>query len=137
MTFEDIAATLPFTPSTEQGRGFLPPMTRAIGHLLYLLGRISDTPTRRPTDNQITEEISAIQLHFTEFTVPDFMTENTTSYVNNFKALLDSTAENLVSWDEDTRKSNLTILNNRAIEVMKHLDREILGITDSDAGQNL
>jgi hypothetical protein len=42
-----------------------------------------------------------------------------------------------VSWDEDTRKTNLTILNNRAIEVMKHLDREILGITDSDAGQNL
>lgn len=136
-TFTTVLAGLPFSPATENGRGFLPPIMRTTGHFLYLLGRLSDTPTRRPTDNQISEELSSIQSHMAEFTIPTYLSEQATSHVSLFKNLCDMLIENLIGWDSETRILNLRSLSNRIIQLTASLDREILGLRDSDAGQSL
>lgn len=136
-TFEEAVSLLPFSPSTENGKGYLPPLMRGIGHLLYLAGRISDTPTRRPTDNQIREELDSIKRHFEGFSVPDYFSAQGKLHSSNFMEAFNALDAEIIEWDVDSRVSHLAQLNNRALQLMAFLDREILGIRDSDAGQAL
>lgn len=137
MPFSDSIATLPFTPTTDHGRGFLPPFMRAGGHLLYLLGRMTDTPTRRPTDNQIKEELDSLNRHFENFVVPDYMSEASKTHVSNFTLALADLNSEIEGWDLDTKIANILQLSNRLMQFMAFLDREALGLRDSDAGQEL
>ncbi len=136
-TFAENILALPFNPTTENGKGFLPALMRASGHFLYLLGRLSDTPTRRPTDIQIREEIDSIKLHLTDFEVPDFLSEQAKTYVGAFSNSFTSLDTEIAEWDSDTRIANLRSLANRTIQLTAFLDREILGMRDSDPGQSL
>jgi hypothetical protein len=136
-TFEEALAELPFTPTTDSGRGFLPVFQRAVGHFLYVLGRLTDTPTRRPTDNQIREEIDSIKLHFTDLIIPDYMSTRSKTYIENFQNAFNILDAEIESWDAETRVNNLRSLDNRAIQLMAFLDREVLGIDNSDPGQSL
>ena len=137
MSFSETISQLPFTPATDHGRGFLPPFMRAGGHLLYLLGRLTDTPTRRPTDNQIRQELDSMNLHFTSFVVPEYMSEQARTHVSNFQSALTALNTEIEEWDMDTKVSNLLQLSNRLLQLMAFLDREALGLRDSDAGQEL
>lgn len=137
MAFADTIATIPFNPATEEGKGFLPTFFRAGGHLLYLVGRLYDTPTRRPTDNQVEQEFEAMTRHLAEITVPDFMSEQAKTYVTNFLASFNSLKEEYFAWEEQARKDNLVMLANRGIQIASFLDREILGLRDSDPGQSI
>lgn len=136
-TFDEAIATLPYTPTTEYGRGFLPAFMRAAGHFLYLLGRLSDTPTRRPTDNQIRQEIDSIKRHFENFTVPEYFSEQARTHVTNFQQAFDALDTEIGDWDADVRIANLQKMQNRTLQLMAFLDREMLGIRDSDPGQEL
>ena len=136
-TFEEAIATIPFTPSTEQGRGYLPPFMRAGGHLLYLLGRLSDTPTRRPTDNQVRSELDSLKLHFDNFIVPDYMSNRAKELTQNWRNAFDALDTEILGWEQDTRITNLQMLENRLMAVVSFMDREILGIQNSDPGNQL
>ena len=137
MAFEQSIQELTFTPATENGRGFLPAIMRASGHFLYILGRLSDTPTRRPTDNQIRAEIDAVKLHFADMTVPDYMSSSAHTQITNWRAAFNDLDEEIIGWDNDVRISNLQMLTNRTMQLRANLDREILGIRESDPGQSL
>ncbi len=136
-TFDEAIVQLPYNPVTESGRGFLPPFSRAVGHILYLLGRLSDTPTRRPTDNQIRQEIDSIKVHFGGFFVPDYLSEQAKTHVMNWRIAFDALDTEIAGWDGDTRIANLQKLQNRTIQLFAFLDREVLGLRDSDPGQEL
>jgi hypothetical protein len=135
--FSEILTSLPFTPATTQGRGFFGPLNRTTGHFLYLLGRTSDTISRRPTDNQITEELNALSEHLSEFVVPDYMSQRAKDYVATFLEGVQNIRDNFLSWDEETRINNLRSFCNRISQIHVFLDREVLGIPNSDAGQSL
>lgn len=137
MAFADTISGIPFTPSTSNGRGFLPPLVRLEGHLLYLLGRLTDTPTRRPTDNQIREEFDSIRPHLESFSLPVYFTQATKDRVNNFLTAFNEMDAEIGDWDYDTKIANLRMLANRGVDLLPVLDREVLGIRDSDAGQAL
>ncbi len=137
MAFTDTITAVPFTPSTVAGRGFLPILTRIGGHFLYLLGRLSDTATRRPTDNQIREEFDSIKPHIESFILPDYLTQRSKDRVNAFFTAFHEMDAEIGEWDLDTRIENVRMMANRATELMACLDREVLGIRDSDSGQSL
>lgn len=136
-TFEEAISEISFAPSTENGAGLLPPLTRTAGHLLYLLGRLSDTPTRRPTDNQIREEIDSTKIHLTNLTIPDYLSTSTKDILDKWMRASEALFEQIATWEMETRIQNLRALCNRTIQLMVVLDRETLGLTESDAGQSL
>src|SRR5690242_13395776 len=99
MSFSEAITALPFTPSTDHGRGFFPPFMRAGGHLLYLLGRMTDTPTRRPTDNQIRQELDSLKLHFQNFVIPDTMSAQAVTNVEAFQTAFNALDAEIGEWD--------------------------------------
>lgn len=137
MGFSEEIAALPFSPSTEHGRGFFPPFMRAGGHLLYLLGRLTDTPTRRPTDNQIRQELDSLKLHFQNFVVPEHMSAQARTNVEAYQRAFNALDTEIEGWDMEAKVANILMLSNRLMQLMAFLDREALGLRDSDAGQEL
>ena len=135
--FSEITAGISFSPATSQGRGFLAPLARTTGHFLYLLGRMSDTVSRRPTENQITQELESLNEHLSDLVIPDYLSTSTKERMEVFKRGIEIIRNDFLSWGEEERINNLRSFCNRIIQIQVHLDREILGLTDSDAGQSL
>lgn len=136
-TFEEILAALPYAPRTEHGEGFLAPLARTTGHLLYLLGRLADTPTRRPTDNQITEELSSLSEHLSSFAIPEYMSTAAKNETTAFLSGVHFIRDHFMEWEPDDRITRLRDFDNRVIALHSRLDREVLGIRASDPGQSL
>lgn len=137
MSFEENIQKISFIPQTENGRGFLPPILRISGHFLYLLGRLSDTPTRRPTENQIRQELDAVSNHLTDFTIPTFLSQTSKDILYAMLSAQEDLKAEFFSWNEEAQISNLRSLANRLVEVLVLLDREVLGLRDSDSGASL
>lgn len=137
MNFAESIERIPFNASTDNGRGFIGPLIRLSGHLLYILGNLHNTPSRRPTDAQIRTEMDAMLRHFEGFNVPNYLSTAAKTRLDQYIESVNLMNTEIETWDHDTRVANVRALSNRTAEIAVFLDKEILGITDSDAGQDI
>jgi hypothetical protein len=133
---EEIDAT-PIYAMTENGRGFFAPLMRAYGHILYLAGRQAESSTRRPTDNDVQEEFNCALEHLRAIsdTTMTQATKDTLTIAVNAVAL--ATVE-FNEWSAIERETNFVKLANYLLsKVGLAVDREFLGLRDSDIGSSL
>lgn len=138
MAFTDTIAQIPFTPSTTNGRGFLPPIVRAQGHVLYLLGNLADAENHPVTDEEALSELRAAEEHFRARSNPE---ETISTGTRAFATLLNTALTEAITeypgWTPENRLTNLRNLAHRVVAFSAVLDRELAGLTDSDAGSSL
>lgn len=134
--FSDTLRELPFNGRSEQGSGFLPPMIRAMGHLMVLLEYVGD-PAHEVTDEEIENELNAAEQHW----AARALTENISTTASDRAALINTAIHDargeFSGWDENTRIANLRDLTHRVVQFTADLDRELVGLAGSDPGTSL
>ncbi len=136
MAFAETIANLPYTPRTPMASGFVPPMLRSMGHVLYLLGCLNDEQVTVSDEEGIGELTHARDHWNARAETPAVSTAAVATAALIRDALTEAVAE-FVEWDADTRTANLRDLSNRIMQYTADLDRELVGIRDSDPGSSL
>lgn len=136
MAFTATIAALPGHAKTADAKGFLPPFIRGMGHLLYLL---ADTAATEPklTIAEVEEELKDAEAHWTNFNGKDVLSTPARDQLGLLNTAITEALVEWEGWDAATRTRNMRDLVNRAVGFSVTLDRELLGLTDSDAGHNL
>lgn len=138
VSFADTISKIPYTPATEEGKGFLPLVSRSIGHILYLIGRYDDTAKSKPTKARAKEEIDGALTHWSNLDLEKAsFSSKSTEEIQIIGTSLHLASEQIESWEDKDVLLNIQKLVNRMVQLMANLDREVLGIRDSDAGINL
>lgn len=135
--FDDIINGLAFSPSTEQGRGFMAPIMRTAGHILNLVISVGED-TWDISEDDIRQDIVDTKAHWDTIDTGDihFSTaanEYRDGITNSFAAL----EAQFMEWTPEERINRLRNLANRITQYGAMLDREVLGIRNSDAGSSL
>lgn len=136
MAFTDTLATLPFTPQTPNGSGFFPPMLRAMGHVLYLTACLADENIE-VTDEQAGTELSAAITHWGERTGTENVSTDATTQADRIASLLFEAREEFSGWPEADKLNNIRGIAQRIVGYAAFLDRELVGLRDSDPGSTL
>lgn len=136
MAFADSIQQLPYAPRAQAARGFVPPMLRAMGHILFLTACLADENVA-VTDEEALTELRHAAEHWNARTETDAVSTAT----NQSSALIGVTIGEAITeyegWDEAHRVQNLRDLANRIMGYTATLDRELVGITESDPGSSL
>lgn len=136
MAFTDTIRSLPYAARSINASGYLPPMLRAMGHILYLTGCLADENVT-VTDEEALNELQQAEDHWlARAATPATSTtinEHTTALATAFAEAISEYTE----WPEDRRVQNLRDLANRVVALSCALDRELLGLTGSDPGSSL
>jgi hypothetical protein len=136
MAFADTLRTLPFTPQTPNGRGFIPPMLRASVHTLFLAACLADENVTVSTEEAL-DELRHAQTHWTARTDTTAVSTATRERATTIQTALTEAIAEFEGWDENTRINNIRDLGHRIAQFTADLDREVVGLTDSDAGTSL
>jgi hypothetical protein len=135
--FSDTIAQIPFAPTTADGSGFLPPIVRAQGHVLYLLGMLADDEVT-VEDEKALAELVAAEAHFHARADASETVSTATRGIATLlnTALLEASAEYPI-WTPELRITNIRNLAHRVVAFSAVLDRELVGLTGSDPGSAL
>jgi hypothetical protein len=136
MTFATAIAALPYNARGTNAAGFLPPIVRAQGHILFALAASSDD-TLPVTNEDVIEELVHAQIHWGAITTPEAVSRATAAHIDNFGEALTFAVNDYQGWTEAQKVTNLRDLANRLAGLSAVLDRELVGITDSDPGYQL
>lgn len=136
MAFADTLHTLPFTPRTTHASGFLPPLLRAIGHILYALGCLADETVPK-TDEEILNELRHARTHWDARTDTEAISTTTRDRATAISQAISEAIEEYPEWDTETRTANIRDFAHRLIQYSADLDRELVGLRDSDPGTSL
>lgn len=134
--FATVLQTLPTYALTDYGRGFLPLILRGYGHILYLAGRQAESPTRKPTDSETLDEFNCAIAHLSLVDVSNLSTASSLT-IEQAVHLFERAADEFSQWSNAERETNYVSLANALIGVMAKLDREFLGLNNSDIGASL
>jgi hypothetical protein len=138
MSFADDIARIPYNPRGTDAAGFLAPMFRTVGHLLMALNATADETLREHTnDEEILTELRDARTHWDAVNWNEALSTATATTVTAFGGALGSAAEEFPNWDEQTRIRNIRDLANRSAAIASVLDRELVGLRDSDPGYAL
>lgn len=135
-TFKELNDKLPYSPQTPNGRGFLPPFLRAVGHLLYGLGRVTDSKEKDKFDFLKVEIKDAVE-HFSSLEVNSAFSVKAKENLVGLTEALEAYQREYEGWAEEERLSNMRNLVNKALGIASALDRELIGIRNSDPGSAL
>lgn len=136
MAFTDSIAALPFTPRSANGSGFLPPILRAMGHILYLLGCLADEAVE-VTQDQGLEELRAAGAHWNARTDSENLSGDARARATLIGTAIGDATREWPEWTDDQKRDNLRDLAHRLVQFGADLDRELVGITGSDPGSSL
>lgn len=136
MAFTETMAQLPYTPRTQQASGFIPPLLRAMGHILYLLGVLSDDKTE-VSDEEAVTELTHAREHWNARAETSAVSAAAVERAALIRTALNEAVAEFTGWNADQRTANLRDLNNRILQYTADLDRELVGIRDSDPGSSL
>lgn len=136
MAFADTIRTLPVHARTADAKGFLPPYFRAMGHMLHLLADSASTTPVITVDEAATEIADSI-VHLEALNHGDVLSSAIIDNINTIKQALSEANAEWDGWDATTRTRNMRDLLSRMVGLAVPLDRELLGLTESDAGLNL
>jgi hypothetical protein len=136
MAYTDTIRSLPYAPRTTNASGFVPPMIRAMGHILYVTGCLADESITK-TDEQVLGELLAALEHWDARSETNAVSTATLARATTIHEALTLAIEEYGSWEERNRLQNVRNLANRIIAYTCDLDRELLGLTGSDPGSSL
>ena len=136
MAFADTIRGLPFASRTQTASGFFPPLFRAAGHILYLLGCLAADNVEVLVEEALTELRHAQEHWNARATTPALSAQATERATAIGTAIGEALAE-FEGWEPDARIQNLRDLANRIAQYAADLDRELTGIRDSDPGSSL
>lgn len=146
-TFAKLNEKMLYTPKTSEGRGFLPPFLRGLGHLLYALGIADEelpktksaTADKKATDavKKVKDEITAAMGHLDKIEITDAFSSVARDQLVVFSSTLGALNKEFEGWDRDAQVNNLTSLVNKAFGITAMLDRELIGLRTSDPGSSL
>jgi hypothetical protein len=136
MAFTDTLTQLPYTPRTQTASGFLPPMLRGMGHILFLLGCLSDDKVDVTTEEGQQELAHAME-HWNARATPAAVSTAARDRATLLGVALTEAHAEFADWDNDTRITRVTDLSHRILQYSADLDRELVGIRDSDPGTAL
>lgn len=147
--FDDLNTKMVYTPKTAEGKGFLPPLLRAMVHIFYALGIAEDElPKTKGTTaaadkkeaetmKKVKEEITASISHLDKVEISENFSSVSQDQLVTFQKTLKALSSEFDGWDRDRKINNLTSLANKAFGISAMLDRELIGLRNSDAGSNL
>ncbi len=136
-SFKELNDKLPYNPQTQNGKGFLPPFLRALSHLLYGLGRVSDSKDAdkfvflKPEIKDAIEHLNNVEVDTKVFS------KAAQESLVILKQSLEAYEREYEPWTEDEKLSNMKSLVNKVMSIASMLDREFLGIRNSDPGSAL
>ena len=136
MTFAADIAAIPYDPTSPDATGFLAPVLRASGHLLFALAAHSD-PDTTLTDEEILGEIQHAKGHWDAIYHGQALSTAADIKVQAFGLALQSALNEFEGWDDATRSSNLRQLAHGIVGLGTLLDRELVGLTNSQPGYAL
>jgi len=137
-TFKELSDKLPYSPTTQNGRGFLPPFLRALGHLLYGLGRAEESKGKdKDTFSFLEGEVKDAIEHLGNVEVNSAFSKTTQDQLLVLNQAMTAYQKEYAAWTEEDKIGNLKSLVNKAMGVASNLDRELAGIRNSDPGSAL
>lgn len=136
MAFKESMAELPFRGLTPDGNGFFPPMMRASGHILYLLGMVADDKIT-VTNDEAVAELQHAQKHWVARKITDAVSDRAQKRAKDLGLAIGYAITEYPTWADTAKAGNLRDLNNRILHYAAELDRELTGLTDSDPGTSL
>ena len=139
MAFTDDLAALPIQSTTQEATGFLPPILRAAGHLLFILGQAADDEIELTTENEteLLDELTHAKGHWDAITRNEALSTEATTRLDAFGTAFTSAIAEFPTWDRPTKLRNSRDLANRIVSFAAALDRELVGLTNSSAGTAL
>lgn len=137
MTFAQDLAKIPFTARGTDAAGFLTPFHRAAGHITFAYAASADDRGLM-TEDEVRGELEHAKEHWNALAAPaEVLSVATLDLVANLGAAVTSAHTEFPVWTAEQRTSNLRELTNRFAHTTATLDRELLGIRDSDPGYQL
>lgn len=136
MAFADTIRTLPFAGRTANASGFLPPLLRAMGHILYLAACAADANiTINAGEGEA--ELDHAREHWNARANTQAVSTAARDRATAIGTALTEARAEWPNWDRETRTNNLRDLAQRLVQYTADLDRELVGIRDSDPGTTL
>src|SRR3954471_13556448 len=102
MAFSDTINSIPFTPRTQNGSGFLPPIVRAQGHVLYLLGVLADEDVTVDEADALSELTAAEQHFHARADASETVSTATRGLATLLNTALAEAVAEFPDWDQDT-----------------------------------
>ena len=137
MTFAEALAAVPLTTRGPDPVGFLPPILRAQGHMALVLAVVADEEDTSMTDEQLFEELEHARLHWGAINATENVSTTARQSITNIGDLFNGLHDEWAAWERDDRVKNLRDVANRVVGFGAALDRELVGLADSDAGTQL
>ena len=137
MAFADSIKNLPFEAKQPNAKGILPPIIRAIGHIVFVAACVSDEKVAI-TNDEAKAELTHAKEHWDAIAAgnPNLSDASRTALVF-FGITLGDALNEFDEWDDKGRVKNLKDLAQRAAALSAAFDREFIGILDSDPGLSL
>jgi hypothetical protein len=132
--FDTIMAANPVYGTTEKGRGFLPPLLRGYGHAVFLSSW--QASTKKPTDEQIADELKQGREHANLINISMVSTAAQES-LKRIAEAWSAVEREFRAWTPAQREKNFVNLANLTLHSLVRLDRELLGLRESDIGNTL
>lgn len=139
MAFTNSLEAVRRTAIQAEATGFLPPIFRAIGHILFTLAAIADDPPNLD-DDQVIGEFTHARDHWTAATPAadsGALSDHAKAIHTSITTLLNDFITEYGGWDHATRVRNTRHVANAFAGYAVTLDLELVGLDDSDHGQNL
>lgn len=133
MAFQDTILGLAFTGRSPDGQGFLPPRWRSFGHITHLLGMLNEDAVTVTPDDAI-QELTEASRHWGAGQEPEAVSTATRDYAARLHTAIDEAILEYNGWTEEQRINNIRNLNQRIAQFTALLDRELVGLRDSDPG---
>lgn len=142
--FNTLVDKIVYNPKTTEGRGFLPPLLRTFVHLAYGLGIADDALPKDAADKKnaeilkmVKEEITGALSHCDKVEISDNFSTVAQEQLKTFLKAIKALDSEFDGWDRDTKIKNLQTLHNKGFGISAMLDRELIGLRNSDAGSSL
>ena len=148
-TFANTITGIPYNPRSEFATGFITPIMRAIGHILYAAAAAAATqpaeegaalPQPVISEIEIERELQEAYNHLSPAHFP-FTTANTSlaaqNLIETFVSAIRLATFEYSGWTSAERIYNLKALANAAAGIAVFLDYELLGISGSNPGSSL
>ena len=137
MTFATDIAKIPFAARGTNAAGFLPPIFRAATHILFAAAAMADPREDLITDEEVLGELNTAKGLWDVIATTEALSTPTAQLVTDFGACLTSAHAEFTGWTTDQKHSNFRDLANRVAAITATLDRELIGIRDTDPGYQI
>lgn len=142
-TFATLSGKIVYNPKTSEGSGFIPPLLRALTHLGYALGILEDIPkdasatAKKEVADKTQQEIKDCLTHLDKVEISDNFSSIAQEQLKTLSKAVNALNTEFAGWDRDTQISNLTNIIHRSFGITAMLDRELIGLRNSDPGSSL